>query len=215
MNSMANMPEYYIKADKVFFTFTNMAGMDHSVHDSDCEESMKINWLPRYSLHMIAESEEFSEVIKGMSEWRTPPKDEMITQSLMYYFNYILDDDEKQVFLKMQGDAFTATVERGETFDFIEDFINHVGWNRSEVKGYADKILESEDDKYEVVKHVDKLYQEMLIMFTPDMVAKYIQENFLFNERLPPAVKFWNYEQLGAINVLCTGYLYNINKDKG
>ena len=71
---MANMPEYYIKADKVFFTFTDMAGMDHSVHDSDCEATLKTNWLPRYSLHMIAESEEFSEVIKGMSEWRTPPK---------------------------------------------------------------------------------------------------------------------------------------------
>jgi len=37
----------------------------------------------------------------------------------------------------------------------------------------------------------------------------------IYNGGLPPAAKFWNYEQLSAINVLCTEYLYNINKGNG
>jgi len=204
---MASTLEYYNKASKAFFRIIDMIGGEHSVNDY--EEHMRINWLPTYSLLMMSENKELSTMI----EWAELPKGILPTQAVMEYLHHSLDDNERKIFLKMQGDAFTGTIEEGDPFDFVEDFVDYVGWERKEVKGYANEILKSKNDKYKVVKNAFNLYQEMLLLFTPDKVSDFIQENFIFNGKLPPGAKFWDYEQLAAINVLCTGLFYNMNEN--
>jgi hypothetical protein len=208
---MENFPKYYDKAVEVFFKIIDGSGGEYSLSDNNHENNLIRDWLPSYSLLMMREDKE----LLGINKIAESSKGgALFMQEVMNYLSDALNENDKKIFLKMQGDAFTATLEDDDPFSFVKDFVDYVGWDRSEVKGYANKVLESKDDKYKSVKSIFNLYQKMLMLFIPRKVAEFVQEGLMYGGGLPSGAKFWNYEQMGAINVLCTGFIYNSNKNK-
>jgi len=207
---MEDFPKYHNKAVEVFFKIIDGSGEEYSTSDNNHENNLIQEWLPSYSLLMMRQDKE----LLGINKIAESSKGVLYMQEIMNYLSDTLNENDKKIFLKMQGDAFTATLVDDDSFSFVKDFVDYIGWDRSEVKGYANKVLESKDDKYKSVKSVFNLYQKMLMLFIPHKVAEFVQEGLMYNGDLPRGAKFWNLEQMGAINVLCTEFLYNSNKNK-
>ena len=107
-----------------------------------------------------------------------------------------------KTFIKIQMDLLNNE----DAQQFSKDFVDYRGYNKPELFAFAKNTLGPEGNGNALVKSAYAVYGKFLMTYSP--VATQDTAAFMYNGMPVPGSKYFNWDVVGAVNVMTTNMLF-------